>query len=101
MSVVKRLIATIGAGYADGLPRVISGRGYVAALGAGVPLVGRVSMDLMTIDVTGLGGAARVGDWVELFGPQVPIEDVATMAGTNSYEILTRLGSRSERRYIG
>ena len=44
---------------------------------AGVPIVGRVSMDLMTIDVTALGDAVRVGDWVEIFGPQVPIEDLA------------------------
>lgn len=95
-----RVIATIGVGYADGVPRVVSGHGYVAALGAGVPIVGRVSMDLVTIDVTGLGDAVRVGDWVEVFGTQVPIEDLAELAGTNTYEILTGLGSRSERRYV-
>ena len=49
-------------------------------------------MDLTTIDVTALADAVRVGDWVELFGPQVPIEDVAELAGTNTYEILTGLG---------
>jgi alanine racemase len=57
-------------------------------------------MDLTTIDVTGLADV-RVGDWVELIGPQVPIEDVAELAGTNTYEILTGLGLRSERRYVG
>ncbi len=95
-----RLIATIGVGYADGVPRTLSGRGYVAALGAGVPIVGRVSMDLMTIDVTALADSVRVGEWVEIFGPQVPIEDVAELAGTNTYEILTGLGARSERKYV-
>jgi alanine racemase len=95
------LIATIDVGYADGLPRVLSSHGYCAVVGAGVPIVGRVSMDLTTIDVTGLAGSVRVGDWVELMGAQVPIEDLAELAGTNTYEILTGLGSRSERRYIG
>ena len=97
----ERLIATIGIGYADGLPRTLSGHGYVAAVGAGVPIVGRISMDLTTIDVTGIADSVRVGDWVEVFGAQVPIEDVAELAGTNTYEILTRLGMRSERRYVG
>jgi alanine racemase len=96
-----RTIATLGIGYADGLPRTLSGHGYVAALGAGVPIVGRISMDLTTIDVTGIADAIRVGDWVEIFGAQVPIEDVAEHAGTNTYEILTRLGARSELRYTG
>jgi alanine racemase len=97
----ERLIATLGVGYADGLPRVLSGHGYAAVVGAGVPIVGRVSMDLTTIDVTGLASSVRIGDWVELIGAQVPIEDLAELAGTNSYEILTGLGARSERRYIG
>ena len=96
-----RVIATIDVGYADGLPRVVSGHGYAAVVGVGVPIVGRVSMDLTTIDVTGLAGSVRVGDWVELIGAQVPIEDLAELAGTNSYEILTGLGARSERRYVG
>lgn len=96
-----RLVAVIGAGYADGVPRALSGRGYVAVLGAGVPIIGRISMDLITIDVTGVAASVAVGDWVELVGGQVPVDDVAELAGTNSYEVLTRLGSRSERRYIG
>lgn len=97
----RRLVAVIGAGYADGIPRALSGNGYVAVFGAGVPIIGRVSMDLMTIDVTGVADAVKVGDWVELVGAQIPVDDVAEQAGTNSYEVLTRLGSRSERRYIG
>jgi alanine racemase len=96
----RRLVAVIGAGYADGVPRALSGHGYVAVVGAGVPIIGRISMDLITIDVTGVAAAVAVGDWVELVGAQVPVDDVAELAGTNSYEVLTRLGSRSERRYI-
>jgi alanine racemase len=97
----RRLVAVVGAGYADGVPRALSGHGYVAVVGAGVPIIGRVSMDLITVDVTGVADAVAVDDWVELLGPQVPVDDVAELAGTNSYEVLTRLGSRSERRYIG
>ena len=97
----RRLVAVVNAGYADGLPRAVSGHGYVAVVGAGVPIVGRVSMELLTIDVTGVAGSVAVGDWVELVGAQVPVDDVAELAGTNSYEVLTKLGSRSERRYIG
>ena len=97
----RRLVAVVAAGYADGIPRALSGHGYVALVGAGVPIIGRVSMELITIDVTGIAGAVAVGDWVELVGAQVPVDDVAELAGTNSYEVLTGLGSRSERRYIG
>jgi alanine racemase len=82
------------------MPRALSGHGYVAAVGAGVPIIGRISMDLITIDVTGVATAISVGDWVELIGRQVPVDDVAELAGTNAYEILTGLGRRSERRYL-
>jgi alanine racemase len=95
----RRLVATIGAGYADGILRALSGRGEVAVRGARAPIIGRVSMDLITIDVTGIADAVRVGDAAELVGAQVPLDDVANLAGTNSYELLTRLGRRSERRY--
>jgi alanine racemase len=97
----RRLVAVVAAGYADGIARALSGHGYVALVGAGVPIIGRVSMELITIDATGVAGSVAVGDWVELVGAQVPVDHVAELAGTNSYEVLTRLGSRSERRYIG
>jgi alanine racemase len=64
------------------------------------PLVGRVSMDLMAADVTDLPRAMR-GDWAELFGPNVPIDDVAARAGTIGYELLTGLGRRYARTYQG
>ena len=95
-------IATVGAGYADGYPRALGNRGYAWAAGQRVPVVGRVSMDLTTLDVSALPHAALgVGDSVDLLGGGVPLEDAAELAGTISYEILTRLSARLVRRYAG
>jgi alanine racemase len=95
-------IATVGAGYADGLPRALGGRGSAYLNGQLVPLVGRVSMDLTTLDVTALGAeGCRVGDDVELLGATMTLEAVAEYAGTVGYEVLTRLSPRLPRRYIG
>lgn len=94
-------IATLGAGYADGYPRSLGNRGYVQVAGRRLPVIGRVSMDLTTIDVTELSAdALRVGDYVELLGADVPLEDVAERAGTLSYELLTRLSPRLPRVYV-
>jgi len=57
-----------------------------------------VSMDLIALDVTDISGAER-GDWVELFGPNVPVDEVADHADTIGYELLTGLGRRYARRY--
>ncbi len=96
------IIATVGAGYADGLPRALGNRGNAYLNGQRVPIVGRVSMDLMTLDVTALGlNGCAVGDAAELLGPDVPLETVADAAGTVVYEILTQLSERLARRYIG
>ncbi|MDN2567699.1 alanine racemase [Aquibium sp. A9E412] len=107
------LIAVVAAGYADGYPRSASGAGVplrdrVAAGAAGwiggrtVPLLGRVTMDLTMFDVTDLGpDAVAVGDTIELFGPNMPIDAVAAAAGTIGYELLTGLGRRYHRRYTG
>lgn len=95
-------LATVGAGYADGYPRTLgnSGRAYVA--GAYVPIVGRVSMDMVTIDVSELPAAAAApGTMVELLGEHILLDDLAKAAGTISYELLTRLGPRWQRRYDG
>lgn len=98
-------IATVACGYADGFPRAcVSGtpaRGPHALLGAyPAPLVGRISMDLTTIDVTGIPERlACRGAWVELIGSRTTIDDVADAAGTIAYEVLTRLGPRAVRRY--
>ena len=91
-------IATIGAGYADGWLRSHSNRGHAVFDGAMLPLVGRVSMDLTTLDATGCP-ALREGDMVELIGPARTVDEVAQAAGTNGYEILTSLGRRYHRAY--
>lgn len=93
-------IATIGIGYADGLPRAAGGAAKASIQGRAVPLIGRVSMDLTTVDVSGLDEVG-IGTPVELFGPECDLDAVAAAAGTIGYEILTRLGSRFRRVYTG
>jgi alanine racemase len=94
-------IATLGAGYADGYPRALGGRGFAFAAGRRLPVVGRVSMDLTTVDVTELAPAALgPGDYVDLLGGGVPLDEAAALAGTISYELLTRLAPRLERRWL-
>ncbi|WP_276122552.1 alanine racemase [Pararhizobium qamdonense] len=93
-------LATIAAGYADGLPRSLSGRGAVYYEGRRLPIVGRVSMDSITIDITALSeGTLSLGSVVEVLGPHQALEDLARDAGTISYEILTGLGNRYHRQY--
>lgn len=93
-------LATIAAGYADGLPRSLSGRGAVYCDGVRLPIVGRVSMDSITVDISALPeGRLTLGSRVEMLGPHQTLEDVARDAGTISYEILTGLGHRYARQY--
>jgi alanine racemase len=96
-----RTIAIVPAGYADGLDTRFSGRGAVLVRGRRVPIVGAVSMDMMTIDVTGLDIAP--GDDVVIIGKQgeeeITAREVAATIGTIPWEILCRLGSRIQRRY--
>ncbi len=94
-----RRIATCAAGYADGVMRSYSPRGQVFVGGAIRPIVGRISMDVCALDVTGLDVA--IGDPVELFGPHRLIDDAADAAGTISYELLTSITARVPRRYVG
>jgi len=99
-------IATIAAGYADGVPRNASapdGRpgGHVLITGHLAPIVGRVSMDLITVDVTDLPqGAAMPGEFAKLIAGELTIEEAGFAAGTIGYEILTRLGHRFTRLYL-
>ena len=94
-------LAVVGLGYADGYPRNLGNCGAAAVQGRRVPVVGRVSMDLICVDVGALPrDAVRVGDSVELIGPTVGLDEVAAEAGTISYEILTGLGSRVTREYV-
>ena len=100
-------IAIVSVGYADGFFRSLSiedgEEGLTVYMGAhAAPILGRVSMDLITIDVTDLPERlARRGEWVELIGPNVPAQVLAHYAGTIDYEVLTNLGRRAFRRYIG
>lgn len=94
-------IATIAAGYADGFLRAASNRGSVVIGGHPAEIVGRVSMDLITVDVTALpDGVAIPGAMAQLLGPERPLDEVASDARTISYEVLTRLGGRLERHYV-
>jgi len=93
-------IATIGAGYADGLLRSLSNRGQAYFDGTPLPLVGRVSMDLITFDVTALPDLGP-GDNLELIGPQQSVDAFAAGAETSAYEILTSLGTRYARSWLG
>jgi len=105
-------LAIASVGYADGYLRSLSGSGVPLRAGgtpgafgfvAGhrVPVVGRITMDLTIFDVTDVPASdIRAGDYIELFGPNMPLDDVARAAGTIGYELLTGLGLRYERRYI-
>ncbi len=96
-----RRIATVPVGYADGYFRSLGNKAFAAVDGQRIPVVGRVSMDLITLDVTELpAGVAEVGRLVDLIGGAVPLDAVAAAAGTIEYEILTALDSRYHRRYL-
>ncbi|MCQ4632699.1 alanine racemase [Shinella sp. CPCC 100929] len=94
-------LATIAAGYADGLPRSLSGRGAVYCDGVRLPIVGRVSMDSITVDISALPqNRLTLGSRVEVLGPNQTLEDLARDADTISYEILTGLRHRYQRQYL-
>ena len=92
-------VGTIAVGYADGWLRSLSSRGFAIFNGIKVPFLGRVSMDLITIDATAVP-QLQPGDFVELMGNTLTSDHVADIAGTIGYEVLTRLGSRFHRRYV-
>jgi len=98
----KMKIATISVGYADGLLRSLGKRGSARIGDRKLSMVGRVSMDLITLDVTGVPDAlAAPGEFVEIIGPTHTVDDLAGEGGTIGYEILTALGHRYARRYVG
>jgi alanine racemase len=96
-------VATVPAGYADGYVRALSNRGRVIIKGQYAPVVGRVSMDLTLLDVTGIEGV-RVGEQVTMLGADggrlLPVEDLAQTAGTLSYEITCGVSARVPRRHV-
>lgn len=92
--------ATLAIGYGDGLPRVLGNRGSALVQGRRVPIVGRISMDMAVVDITGLDEVV-VGDVATLVGrdgeAEITIDEVAELAGTISYEILTGFRPRLPR----
>jgi alanine racemase len=93
-------IAIVAAGYADGVLRSSSPGAYGRLDGEACPVVGRISMDLIALDVTDTPNA-QPGAVVNLIGAGVPLDEVARQAGTISYEVLTRIGARVPRLYTG
>jgi len=89
-------IATVGVGYADGVLRSNQPKGQVWFEGALRPMLGRISMDTLAVDMSGCE-AAQAGRFVELFGPNLPVDEAAARAGTIAYELLTSVGTRVER----
>ncbi|RNF31507.1 alanine racemase [Massilia aurea] len=98
----ERRIATIAIGYADGWLRALTGHSQAFVDGVAVPFAGTVSMDSITLDVTGIPEARIApGQTVDLLCPQQTVDEVAGQAGTIGYEVLTRLGARFYRHYVG
>lgn len=91
-------VATVAAGYADGLLRSLSARGTLFAGDVPCPILGRVSMDLIGVDVTALDADP---EFLQIIGPQQGVDALAEAAGTIGYEILTGLSPRYRRRYLG
>ena len=97
-----RGLATVAMGYADGLARALSNRGSGRIGDVPVPVVGRVSMDLVAFDVTGIAAErVRPGNTVEIIGPSHDADALAAEAGTIGYEVLARIGARVRRVYRG
>ncbi len=99
------VVATLGVGYADGVPRAMAGKGEVLLGDRRLPLVGRVTMDFVMVDCGQNGGGVRVGDVATLFGSDgdatIGLDEFAGWAGTISYESLTSLGRRVPRLHRG
>jgi alanine racemase len=95
-------IAIVSIGYADGYSRPIGGAdgrpgGEAVVHGTRCPIVGRVSMDLIAVDITGLRKDVQRGDWITLLGDGIGVDEMAGWARTISYDVLTRLGRRFHR----
>jgi alanine racemase len=93
-------VATVGIGYGDGYPRHLSGKGAEVFVGGRrCPILGRVTMDQIMIDVSDVP-EVKEGDEVELFGPHISVIEVAEKAGTIAWEIFTGITTRVTRQYI-
>lgn len=103
-AVVRTRVATVAIGYGDGFLRASGGRGHATLSGdaARLPIIGRISMDSLALDVTALGDTELPpGTEIDLIGPHASLDEAATAAGTIGYEILTSLGGRYHRHYLG
>lgn len=92
-------VATLAIGYADGYMRGFSNRGHVVLHGQRCPVIGRVSMDLLTVDISAVPDVTP-GDWATVLGQGISLEEAAAWSGLSQYELLTVFGHRYERRYI-
>ena len=92
-------VATVSIGYADGILRSRSSRGAAVVRGRRAPLIGRVSMDMLSLDVTDIEGAAP-GDIATVIGYGITAEEVGAWSGTSSYEVLLAIGARVKRVYV-
>ncbi|MBO7400755.1 MAG: alanine racemase, partial [Clostridia bacterium] len=92
-------IATVSIGYADGIPRLLSGRADVVIRGRRARIIGRICMDMCMVDITNIGDCAP-GDEVEIFGGTVSVNELAERMGTINYELLCSVKNRVPRRYI-
>jgi alanine racemase len=95
-----RFVATLPIGYADGIPPAAANRGSVLLAGRRVPIVGRVSMDYITVDAGSAVPGPAVGDEATIFGPGLPAEEVAEATGTLVYALLVGVGPRVPRAII-
>ena len=96
----KVIIAVIGMGYADGIPRLLSNKGKVYHKNEEFNIIGRISMDSLTIDITKTKFKLKVGMYVDLINKDFGIEYFAKSCKTISNEILTSIGSRVKRIYV-
>ena len=93
-------VATVGLGYADGYMRSLSNCSWVFFNGLRLPVIGRISMDYITIDITQIASEKiKTGDFIEIIGDKFTLDDLATVANTVPHELLTRLGTRHHRIY--
>lgn len=94
----ERMLAILSIGYHDGLHLAYSGKGYVLFGEQRAPYIANIYMDFLTVDVTGID--VQVGDRAEIFGPQLPLEEVARCGAVNPRQLLCCLGPRVKREYV-
>ena len=92
-------IAVLPIGYYDGYPRELSNKSWVYTKGKKAPVVGRICMNMMMVDVSNIKGI-KLEEEVELIGSHISTEEIAKMSGTINYEITTRIAEHVERKYI-